>query len=342
IGFLNYYYRSARSERAQEFYKTGNDLLQQNRDDEAVQQFRDALSASPGNEQYRLALGLALVKDTHPAEASVYLRALLKRDPGNGPAAVGEARIAAMQGKRVDAVRYYHQAIDGSWPAGEEPNRMQTRYELASLLEKSGQKTQAVAELLAALGPAVRDATAKKKIGQLLLGYGAPRDAADVFQNVIQTDSHDAEAYADLGTAELALNNYREARDSFQKALQWNPSDVRSKQQLELSQQVLSLDPDARGLRAAERYERSKALLEAEVMRLVQCQRAAKSGGEFDPTAIAQKALGDHPRSGALEDAAEKNLALAEDLWKQEQKVCGAGLSTNDAAERVLARLSQQ
>jgi hypothetical protein len=57
IGFLNYYYRSARSQRAEEYYKTGNELLQQDRDDEAVQQFRDALSGRLEMPQYRLALG---------------------------------------------------------------------------------------------------------------------------------------------------------------------------------------------------------------------------------------------------------------------------------------------
>ena len=55
IGFLNYYYRSARSQRAEASYTAGNELLLQDRDDEAVQQFRDALSGAPGNEQYRLA-----------------------------------------------------------------------------------------------------------------------------------------------------------------------------------------------------------------------------------------------------------------------------------------------
>ena len=62
IGFLNYYYRSERGVRAEEYYKSATALLQQDRDDEAVQQFRDALSVSPGNARYRLALGLALVK----------------------------------------------------------------------------------------------------------------------------------------------------------------------------------------------------------------------------------------------------------------------------------------
>ena len=141
-------------------------------------------------------MGLALAKANHPAEASDYLSALLKRDPENALANLGQARIAATQGNTVNAVKFFHRAIDGTWPAGQEQNRMQARLELASLLEKTGQRTQAIAELLAALGPAASDATMKKKIGRLLLGYGAPREAVDVFRNVVQMDDRDAEAYA--------------------------------------------------------------------------------------------------------------------------------------------------
>jgi CIC family chloride channel protein len=336
IGFLNYYYRSARSQRADQYYKTGSELLQQDRDEEAVQQFRDALSAAPGNPQYRLALGLALAKADHPAEASVYLNALLKRDPENALANLGEARIAAAQGKSADAVKLYHRAIDGSWPAGQEQNHMQARIELASLLEKNGQRTQAIAELLAALGPAAHDTVLREKIGDLMLSYGAPREAADVFRNLIQTDDRDAQAYAGLGQAELALENYPEAHNAFEKALNWNPSDAASKSGLDLTAQVLALDPNARGLRSAARYERSKKLLQAEVMRFGHCQP--------DPTVQAQKALAANPRRSEMDDAAEMNLQLAEDLWKQEQqKLCTPAQAPNagDAVARVLARLTR-
>jgi chloride channel protein, CIC family len=337
IGFLNYYYRSARSERAAEFYKSGNELLRQDRDDEAVQQFRDALSGAPGNTQYRLALGLALLKDSHSAEASVYLNALLKRDPENALANLGAARIAAEQGKIADAVRLYHRAIDGSWPEGQEQNRIEARFELASLREKSGQRTQAIAELLAALGPAARDASAKKRIGRLLLSYGAPREAADVFRSVAQTDDRDAAAYAGLGEAALAMENYQDARDAFQKALQLNPADQASKTKLELNERVLALDPDARGLRAAARYQRSKELLEAEIMRFDGCQPGNKM------TESAKRAVADRSRRDNLEDSADRNLALAEDLWTQEQKLCkpAAGESA-DAVRLVLARLAKR
>jgi tetratricopeptide (TPR) repeat protein len=308
IGFLNYYYRSARSERAADYYKTGNELLQQDRDEEAVQQYRDALSAAPGNPQYRLALGLALVKAQHSAEGSVYLSALLKRDPENGPANLGEARIAAANGQMPDAAKLYRRAIDGAWPAGQERTRIEARQELAALLAKSGQL----------------------------------REAADAFREVIKADDRDASAFAGLGEADLALENYQDARNAFEKAVERNPSDEASKKGLALSERILALDPDARGLRVAARYERSKELLRAEVMQFEHCQPGSNA------TDAAKKALGSRPSRGALEDSAEMNLSLAEDLWKQGQKVCGtslnsgANLNNYDAINRLLARLSRQ
>jgi tetratricopeptide (TPR) repeat protein len=263
------------------------------------------------------------------------LNALLKRDPENALANLAEARIAAAQHKTADAVKLYHRAIDGSWPQGQGQNRMQARFELAALLEKTGQKTQAVAELLAAAGSAPRDIATKNKIGQTLLGYGATREATDVFREVIRTDDRNPDAYAGLGSAEIALENYEEARDAFRKALQWNPTDDSSKKQLDLIESVLALDPNARGLRVAERYQRSKELLQAEVMRIGQCQPGNQA------SEAAQKALTIHPRRNELEDAAEMNLSLARDLWKQEQKLCRTALGANDATERVLALLSK-
>jgi tetratricopeptide (TPR) repeat protein len=339
IGFLNYYYRSARSERAAEYYKTGNAFLQQDREEEAVEQFRDALSAAPGNSQYRLALALALAKANHPAEASVYLNELLKRDPENSLANLGEARILASQGKSAAAIRLYRRAMDGSWPAGEENTRIQARSELISLLARGGQRTQAVAELLAALGPAASNPALKQKIATLLLTYGAPREAAEAFRDITRADGRNALAYAGLGQAEFALDNYYEARVAFQKAVDLDPSDQAAKMQLALTERVMAFDPNARGLRAAARYERSKELLEAEIMRFDSCQPGSEVTGP------AKKAVTLHPRPNQLEDAADHNLALAEDLWKQARKSC-ASVTPSDAnaqaVDRVLARVAAQ
>ncbi len=87
------------------------------------------------------------------------------------------------------------------------------------------------------------------------------------------------------------------------------------------------------------RYERSKELLQAEIMRFDQCQPGNKA------TESAKQAVANRSRRDNLEDSAEQNLALAEDLWKQEQKFCGETHAPNpndQAIERVLARLSRQ
>jgi len=224
IGFLNYYYRSARGTRAESYYKTALALAQQDRDPEAVEQLRNALSVSPGNTRYRLALGLELVKMGRGAEGSVYLREVLRNDPTNPEANLGLARIAAAENHTPNAITYYHRAIDATWPAGQEQERTQARFELAGYLAKQGMKTQAIAELLSTLEQ-THDNTTKKRIARLLLQYGALRQAADLFREIAQSNARDAEAWSGLGTAELALDDYVAARNAFRNALRVDPSD---------------------------------------------------------------------------------------------------------------------
>src|ERR1022692_132279 len=87
-GLLSYYYRTERAGRAQHFYQLGNQFLQRDLYDDAIGQYREALSISHSN-QYRLALALALVKAGHPDEAAIYLNDLLRSDPTNAEANLG-------------------------------------------------------------------------------------------------------------------------------------------------------------------------------------------------------------------------------------------------------------
>ena len=267
VGFLNYYYRSERAARADRYFKAGNDLVLHDRNQEAVEQFRNALSVSPDNREYRLALGLTLVKTGRLEEASVYLEEVLRRDPTNGRANLGLARIAAQQGRTADAVTCYHRAIYGSWPADQAANQVQVRFELAAFLEKAGLRTQATAELLAIIDRVPNDTAAKKRIGRLLLDYGSPRQSADVFRGLVRENNRDAEAYSGLGAAEFAEEQYVAAREAFRSALRLNPSDEATQRELALCERILELDPTVRGLGPAERYRRSAALLEGSLAR---------------------------------------------------------------------------
>jgi len=344
IGFLNYYYRSARGARAEQYFKTGTALAQQDRDPEAIEQFRNALSVSPGNERYRLALGLTLVKMGRMSEGAVYLSEVLKSDRDNGPANLGLARIAVSREDKPDAVMYYHRAIDASWPKDQEQNHLSARFELAAYLEKQGDKTLAVAELLAALGQ-TQDPATKKRLGRLLLEYGSARQAADVFRGLIHANGRDAEAYAGLGSAELALEDYAGARNELENALRQDPSDDATQKQLDLTNRVLALDPNARGLRASERYHRSEQLLQGALSMVDQCLVTAKDdpGIQSDRAVAdsARKALAQHTRGGVGEDAVENDLTLAIQLWKVRQDRCSASPAADEATARVLARLAR-
>jgi len=191
VGFLNYYYRSERAARADRYFKAGNDLVLHDRNQEAVEQFRDALSVSSDNREYRLALGLTLVKTGSLEEASVYLEEVLRRDPTNGSANLGLARIADRQGRTAEAVTCYHRAIYGSWSANQAANQLQARFELAAFLDRAALRTQATAELLAIVDRVPNDTAAKKRVGRLLLDYGSPRQSADVFRGLVLANNRD-------------------------------------------------------------------------------------------------------------------------------------------------------
>jgi CIC family chloride channel protein len=132
IGFLNYYFRAERSGRALRAYRAGNELMQKERYDEAIEQYRNALSVFHNSEN-RLALSLALLKAGNQNEAEIYLKEVLAAMPQSGPANRGLAQIYAQRSQIAKAAQYYQRAIDGVWPDRADENRAETRMELARL-----------------------------------------------------------------------------------------------------------------------------------------------------------------------------------------------------------------
>jgi tetratricopeptide (TPR) repeat protein len=345
-GCLTYYSRSQRAALADRYFKEGNELVLHERNQEAVEQFRSALSVSPNNREYRLALGLALVKTGRLEEASVYLEELVRRDPTNGRANLGLARIAAEQGRTADAVKCYHRAIDGSWPADQAANQVQARFELAALLEKAGSRAEATAELLAMLDSAPNDSAVKKRIGRLLLDYGSPQQSADVFRSLVRENSGDAEAYAGLGAAEFAQARYIEAREAFRGALRLNHSDAATERELALCERILEMDPAFPGISSEERYRRSAALLQGILGAAEQCLGKVNQPADAQSLQAradtARQLLARHPARGSYGDAAASDLSRAEELWSASQKLCGTSSGIDPAMDRLLGTLSQE
>ncbi len=110
LGLVTRTYQNGRTKRAAAAYQAGIALVTQGNTDEAIERFRAALSTTPDNKDYRLALGSALVQGEHLEEASLYLSGILKSDPDNGPANLEMARVAIKNGTIAGAVSNYHKA----------------------------------------------------------------------------------------------------------------------------------------------------------------------------------------------------------------------------------------
>ena len=331
-GFLNYFFRAERAQRADQYFKAGNDLLKKDRIPEAIEQFRDALSISHSADQ-RLALAQALLQAGRAGEASIYLSEVLRERPNSGPANLAQAQLYASRGKTDDAVLHYQRAIVGVWPDNSAGNRIQSRIQLVDFLAKAARPDRARAELLAMLAGLPNDPSLGKQVGRMLIQYGLAREAADLYRNLLQRGPPDAAEYEGLGDAELALGDYRAARDAFRKALELDPSNPDAAHRAEVGDRVLALDPASPGLNARERFRRSQEVLGAVVARLQAC--GAAQGGDL---AEARTTLSRKAPSSGISDTADANIQLAEKVWNGRPSACP--VSAGDPLALVMARLA--
>jgi chloride channel protein, CIC family len=328
-GCVSYFYRTERTARAERAFQQGNQLLAKERMDEAVEQFRNAVSISHSVE-HRLGLGLALAQAGQLPEASIYLNEVIRENPNSGLANLGLARISAAEGNIDAATIYYQRAASGSWPANPDRSRFTTRLELAQALQKAGRVQQARAELISAAATAPDDPALHKETAVALLDYGLPRNAADVFRQVLKRNPRDLAAYDGLGQAEFALGDYNAARTAFQDSLKLDPTDSAALKGAELSDRVLALDPVLRGLGAAERYRRSHEVLTQALAARLQCSPSTDQDVEAAQAALARKR-----RPASLSDTADAELALARQLWAERVKSCAAP-AANDPLGYIL------
>jgi chloride channel protein, CIC family len=342
-GFLSYFYRSQRASRSEQYAQSGNQLMEEGRYPEAVERYRSALSISHSSKD-RLALAMALVKAGHWNEAEIYLKELLRQTPNSGPVNLGLGRIAIQKGDYQNAIPYYHKSIYGYWPDKSTTDGNQIRMELVEFLNKSGRLTQARAELLSLMAESPDDVVIRRQVAHWLLSYGLSMESAQLFREIIKKSPQDADAYAGLGQAEFVLGNFLSAEQALKNALRRNPGDVKSKQQLELSEQMLALNPNSRGLKATERYERSRKLIKETLQSLDPCLTSDTkplSFSQIESMNAARASLASRKKPNSYSDATEFNLSLAVQLWKVRIDACGQPKSSDEILNLLMTQLSK-
>jgi tetratricopeptide (TPR) repeat protein len=308
---------------------------------DAVADFKAAISIERENPGYWLSLGEAQLAAGQLADAEGTLTELLRRDSTAGAVNLALARVLVKEGRITDAVSVYHRAIYGHWDRDAEKNRVSVRFELVNLLAQQGSKEELLAELLPLLDVAPDDLKLRTRLGHLFLSAGSAPRAGEIFRDILRKHPQDADAYAGLGEAEFALANYQTAHSDFQIALGLRPSDGEIQKLLDLTGQVLALDPMRRGLGPEEQYRRSLKMLDLATAAIKRCS-SGNSPLDEDVLYEAKKALASRTKAAAMSAAVEGNLNLAEELWKIRQQECRQAPSVEeDALRLVLAKIAQ-
>src|SRR5262249_48764946 len=138
----------------------------------------------------------------------------------NGEINLNLARLSAKEGKMPDAVRYYHNALFGTW----QPDQMasqpaKVRTELVEFLLGRGYTSQALSELLILSADIPDTEEAHNEVGHLLLAAGDSQHALDHFSRVLRLNGKNADALSGAGHANFNLAEYSKARRLLEAAV---------------------------------------------------------------------------------------------------------------------------
>ena len=337
-GFASSAYHRKRTALGVSHYDNGRTLQAKGQLEPALEEYRKALLFSPDDREYRLSLATALLEDGRLDEAQSHLEQLLAEDPTSGPINVLVGRLAVRQKRISQAIDYYQRGVYEYWPESQFGERREARWELADLLNKTGDRSGFVAELLQLYNnlPA-NDVYDKQKVGALLLANGATPEAARIYRELVKQAPQNVAAHRGVGEVYFNSAEYVSARHEFQRALRLDPKDADSLKMLALTNEVIDMDPVLPYITAAELFRRSENLLTRVVKDLVAC--SAPSGSLAQQLDEAKQLLS---QGSAAPDAAFSMQKKAADLWADRGSLCTSPLAPDRPVDTVLARIGRE
>jgi tetratricopeptide (TPR) repeat protein len=281
-GSVTQLYREHERQLAQEWRVQAEIARRAGDRDGAVHALQSALRFSPGDATYTFALARALLEAGRTVEARAYFRTLWEREPGSGPVNIELGRIGAREGDTTDAMRYYHNAIEGSWREEPETNRRLARLELARYLVRQGDFTRAHAELIPLAADLPENISTTIEVGNLLLAADAPDRARTVFESGLKRQRRNSALLAGAGEAAFQLRDYAAAAAYFARARAAGEDSESGREHAAIATEVLRGDPFQRRLRAAERARRARQAYDRSLARLDQCPPAEAFREQLD------------------------------------------------------------
>jgi tetratricopeptide (TPR) repeat protein len=330
--------RAESTAHAANLYADGQQLLARRDPRGAIERFASAAAIERTNVVYQVGLAEALLADHRLSDAEGALNAALDRAEMDGAANRLMARVQLEQGRSEEATAYYHRAIYGRWRGDTLGERLQTRFELISLLSKEGWRQELLAELLPMQDAAPDSVELRRKLGHLFIEAGSPSRGIEIYRKLLQRSRDDGDAYAGMGEAALALGNFRTAQADLRIAARLLPGDTAVARRLALADSVLVLDPMQRGIGQAARQQRSHRVLALTLDVVSRC--GARSNPPLRALADSARTLLEASSTPAREVDSDALLTSAADLWNVMPEACSrTSLPTIEALALIQARL---
>ncbi len=322
---------SQRESLAERWAQRGVDSLNTGKYRPAVEDFRTALLYSRDNGAYQLSLAEALMGLKRDDEAQAYLVNLWEREPDNGMVSLELARVAVSKNQTEQALRYYHNAIYGTWPSDSDINRRRTRLELIAYLMRIDARPQAEAEMIDLAATVGDNAAEQEQMGEMFAKVGDDRRALAAFRTSLSLKRHDAAALAGAGTAAFRLGQYGEAERYLQQALVANPGDTAAAQHLKLNEYVLHWDPFRQGVRQRQQNQIALAAFTAAGARLRSCTAPTAPQQEDEQQWATLKPQMTVRGLEATPDLVNTAMKLAFQIEKETAGTCGAQTDADQA-----------
>ncbi len=204
----------------------GYALAGQKKYPEAIEHYQAALRVRPNHVEVHNNLGNALADIGKLDEAIAHYLIVLKQQPDHADAHNNLGIALAMQGKLEEAIGHFHEAIRCR------PSYASAHSNLGNALAAQHKMDAAIAEYQEALRLKADDAQAHNNLANALTEQGRLQEAVGHYQEALRLNADNPEAHCNLG-AVLARQGKKEAAIAhFEAALQLRPDFPEARKQL--------------------------------------------------------------------------------------------------------------
>ncbi|MGH9750834.1 MAG: tetratricopeptide repeat protein [Candidatus Polarisedimenticolia bacterium] len=195
-------------------------LLAEEKYDEAIAEFEEAIRASEDLGIARLNIARARFKRKEYDEAAAMVEAYLSREPRSKDAENLLGNIAMEQGRMREAEEHFTRAL------GYEPAFTDARNSLGILYDRLNRTEEALREFRRVLEVDPDYAEALNNIGLIFKKQGRLREAAVTFEDAIRRDPEFSGSYSNLALVYEQTGDAAAAEEQYRKALERDPRNV--------------------------------------------------------------------------------------------------------------------